>query len=208
MGRRDDNRRATFLAVTSAAAVLFASQGYAATSIEQVAAAAGVSPGTVYNYFRTKGMLLLTVVLLRSSQTMDGVTAGVMAGIDDAASDPARAVTSVAMTYVGPLLELERDLIAEVFGAWFRPSRSPLLPEIVAIDEHAIGNVAAILAGLQATGAVRPEVDPGAAATLLFSAVMMALLVYLGDPDMDRAQVEGFIEAQVALAFAGIGPAG
>ena len=39
---------------------LFTSQGYAATTVEQIAAAADVSPRTVYRYFPTKDALVVT----------------------------------------------------------------------------------------------------------------------------------------------------
>ena len=45
-----------------AALTLFAERGYAATSIEDIAAAAGVTVGTVYRYFRDKAALLADLV--------------------------------------------------------------------------------------------------------------------------------------------------
>lgn len=49
----------------NAAAVLFSEQGYAATTADEVALAAGVSVGTFYNYFRNKRQILLTLVIER-----------------------------------------------------------------------------------------------------------------------------------------------
>ena len=46
----------------AAARELFVDQGYAATTVEQIAAAAGVAVQTVYYTFRTKGSLLREVV--------------------------------------------------------------------------------------------------------------------------------------------------
>ncbi len=42
---------------------LFREQGFAATTVDQVTAAAGVSKGTFYNYFTTKEDLALAIVL-------------------------------------------------------------------------------------------------------------------------------------------------
>ncbi len=57
-GVRQDNRRA---ALMDAAAKLFADQGYSATTIRDIAAAAGMLPGSVYYHFPSKAALLLAV---------------------------------------------------------------------------------------------------------------------------------------------------
>jgi AcrR family transcriptional regulator len=56
-GRRAERRRATGLAIRRAAFRLIGDGGYAATSTEQIALAAGVSPRTFFNYFETKEAL-------------------------------------------------------------------------------------------------------------------------------------------------------
>ena len=57
-GPRQDNRR---VALMDAAATLFAEQGYAATTIRDVAGAAGMLPGSLYYHFPSKAALLLAV---------------------------------------------------------------------------------------------------------------------------------------------------
>ncbi len=56
--RRQDNRRE---AVMDAAARLFAEQGYRATTVRDIASAAGMLPGSVYYHFKSKDALLLAV---------------------------------------------------------------------------------------------------------------------------------------------------
>jgi AcrR family transcriptional regulator len=48
--------------IVSAATDLFASDGFHATSTRKIAAAAGVSEGTVFHYFSTKNALLLAIL--------------------------------------------------------------------------------------------------------------------------------------------------
>src|ERR1700749_1422649 len=57
--RRKDARPGEIVA---AALASFADRGYAATKLEDVAAAAGISKGTIYLYFPTKGDLVRAVV--------------------------------------------------------------------------------------------------------------------------------------------------
>ena len=59
-GLRERKKARTRLAIQHEALRLFTEQGYAATTVEQVAAAADVSPSTVFRYFPTKDDLVLT----------------------------------------------------------------------------------------------------------------------------------------------------
>ncbi|MBL7133210.1 MAG: TetR/AcrR family transcriptional regulator [Phycisphaerae bacterium] len=55
MGKSGDKRQA----ILNAAEKTFGANGYAATTIEQIAADAGISKGSVYNYFRSKQDLFM-----------------------------------------------------------------------------------------------------------------------------------------------------
>jgi AcrR family transcriptional regulator len=56
---RERKKLATWRAIQSAARQLFDEQGYAATTVEQIAAAANVSRATFFNYFAGKDATLL-----------------------------------------------------------------------------------------------------------------------------------------------------
>lgn len=60
--RRREGAQATRKAIVSAAGELFTGRGYAATTIEAIAAAAGVSPETIYAVFGSKRALLAELV--------------------------------------------------------------------------------------------------------------------------------------------------
>ncbi|WP_309644348.1 TetR/AcrR family transcriptional regulator [Phenylobacterium sp.] len=54
MAKQAERRIATRGAILSAAADLFGAHGFAATSVDQIAAAAGVAKGAIYHHFPTK----------------------------------------------------------------------------------------------------------------------------------------------------------
>ena len=54
VGLRERNRARTYAEIADAALDLFERQGYDATTVDQIAAAAGVSPATFFRYFATK----------------------------------------------------------------------------------------------------------------------------------------------------------
>ncbi|MEW2080786.1 TetR family transcriptional regulator [Streptomyces sp. NPDC005283] len=60
LGLRERKKLKTRIAIRRATFGLIAQQGYEATTIEQIAAAAEVSPSTVFRYFPTKEDIVLT----------------------------------------------------------------------------------------------------------------------------------------------------
>ena len=62
LGRRERNKAEKRRRIAEAAAALFAAQGYARTTTQQIAAAADVADGTIFRYASTKPELLLMVM--------------------------------------------------------------------------------------------------------------------------------------------------
>ncbi|WP_338720094.1 helix-turn-helix domain-containing protein [Devosia sp. XK-2] len=60
MGTREENRRQTLKRITQSAMSLFAKQGYEATTLDAIAAAAGISRRTFFHYFKSKDDILLS----------------------------------------------------------------------------------------------------------------------------------------------------
>jgi AcrR family transcriptional regulator len=60
-GLREKQKETRRQAMLGAAARLFKEQGFAKTSMEEIAAAAGLSVATAYNYFKTKGEICIAI---------------------------------------------------------------------------------------------------------------------------------------------------
>jgi AcrR family transcriptional regulator len=117
---RERQREQTRAAVIDAAGTRFVEQGYAATSIAEIARTAGVSPETVYATFGSKRELLRAVVHAAATGMVEG---GMVVGPEllervRAEPDARRRLelmgeaTSEAMRRVGPLDEVVRAAAA------------------------------------------------------------------------------------------------
>jgi AcrR family transcriptional regulator len=92
---------------------LFARDGFEATSVEAIAAAAGCSPRTFYRYFGTKEDVMfhdLPAVLEQLSQDLDGYLASGLS--------PWAAVTEAFADYIGPFDATDPQLPAQRMGLW------------------------------------------------------------------------------------------
>src|SRR5690348_8127515 len=98
-GRRRD--------ILAAAAKLFRRDGFADTAIEAIAAEAEVATGTVYNYFESKGDLLIALVALDGEE----VRAAGRKIIANPPEDPVQAVTKLLTFYIDhALIHLTKEL--------------------------------------------------------------------------------------------------
>lgn len=199
-GRRQQRERRTFAAILSAADRLFHEPGYESTTVEMIAAAAEISPGTVYNYFGTKGAILAAVV---ARQTEDAISAASTA-VDLNAAEPVDALMPVVEVYVDVTLGLGADLLRELFRAVLDPSEVRLAEEMLSVDEYAIVQVAQALSRMQDVGALAEEVNPADAALVVYSLIATAVIVFMSVPGTTPADVKATIRQQLILVFNGI----
>lgn len=99
-------------AIARAALDLFTQKGFQATSVEQIAAAAGIGKSTVYEYYKTKEELFIAAVQEASDQWVDELTA-----IGKETDDPVERLYRIAdlcMEFCEPTRMGENRLFFEV----------------------------------------------------------------------------------------------
>jgi len=179
MSRRSQAERsaATVEALERAARALFSGRGFEATSIDDIAARAGVAKGAFYHHFAAKEEIFVRV--------LDGVQAELAALPLPAASrriaDPLDRIADAVLRWLLAASEPERKRILLVDGpaviGWQRWRE---------IDAKYFGAGArAAVAGVLGEGASAREVE--ALAHLLLGAVMEGALVCASAPDPRRA---------------------
>lgn len=106
VGHPPNEDAATSNRIIDTAAQLFAAQGFAATSVEQVASACGVGKDTIHRRFPSKAALFTAVVERMRARTLDRLEAEIGAADGDALSRLKR----VARWFL--TVSLEPDMIA------------------------------------------------------------------------------------------------
>ena len=157
--------------IIEAALRLFADRGFAATKLEDVAAAAGIGKGTIYLYFPTKEDLFRSVVRQAVLPNLEAVAALTQAP-DLPAADMLRAIAERF------LLLLDTDLTAIPKLVVAESGNFPALSQFYA--EEVVLKGMALIRGILARGIQRGEFRPIDldGALPLFSAPLLLLLLW------------------------------
>lgn len=193
-GRRRD--------ILAAASQLFAKQGFADTSVETIAARAEVGTGTVYNYFSSKGDLLMALVALDGEQVRAKGTR-YMNGIS---GDAATALYGLLSIYIDhSLVHLTKELWRNAMATALTQADSPFGLGYFENDRLLAEQVAELVATLQASGRLRAEIDATQAGSALFILVNGLFMQYVAQEKMAKTQLLARLRAQVDLFVAGLG---
>jgi AcrR family transcriptional regulator len=175
---RDDHVEATRRALLAAARRRFGTLGFAGTSLDDVAAEAGVTKGALYHHFRGKEQLFLEVY--------DEVEAELSAHGLAAAAGGTDAVDALQRGF-GAFLDLALDPAVQRIALLDAPS---VLGTAAKLEVDARHSLAAVRAAVQvgvAEGLLAP-VDPDTIASLLIAACSQAALLIATAPDPAAAR--------------------
>ena len=183
-------------ALLACAETLFVERGYAATTADDIARAAGVSVGAFYNYFRNKRQILLTLALRRLSDIFTQLR---LAQLDLAHGDPHAGI---------------RDAIASVVADGGRPGLRAVWQQLMSLEpelapyqatvrRYALNLIEERLRAARDGGDLWPDLDIEGTAFALF-----ALLDSLSSRRDDDLPEERVIASVTALIERALFPAG
>ena len=172
-GLRERKKAQTRAAIQRHALRLFREAGYSATTMEQIAAAADVSPSTLYRYFPTKEDLILTddydpllAAAFRAQPTDLPILEAFRAAVDTAmlqvpAADRAEALERARLSYAIPEVRaramdhmfVTTDMLADLFAERLNRSSSDLEVRVLA------GTVIGAMVATQQLWLTDPEAD-------------------------------------------------
>jgi AcrR family transcriptional regulator len=165
MGLRERQKADRSERILDAAMRLFREDGVEATHVEAIAGLADVAPGTVYNYFPTKGDLLVGIV---TREVTEVVAAGA-AVVADPPGDVTLALTRLIDSYYDhSQVYLSKEMWRAAMAQTIVAPDAPASRDYVALDAQLAGQMTALIAALQARGRVRADADAGAIGQMLF----------------------------------------
>jgi TetR/AcrR family fatty acid metabolism transcriptional regulator len=175
--------------ILDAAVKVFASQGFHACRVSDIADEAGVAYGLVYHYFSSKDEILDTLFLDRWNVLLK-IISEVDAG-DDAAREKLRAIASFIVDSYHHDPDVMKVIIVEVTRAANSFGRTHLdkIREAYSLIAH-------VVAKAQAAGEFRSDVTPEFAALAFYGAIEQVLTGWIfallpqAPEDMERAKAQ------------------
>jgi AcrR family transcriptional regulator len=175
---------------------LFARHGFDGASVEMIAQAADVSPGTIYNFFPSKIEILMEIQL----QEIESQMARRLAAAGPAPADPRSGMLQLIEHQLRVLYALNRREVRLVTAhAVLDGSASPVGQAYAAADAFFQGEILERLEAYRASGAL-PEATPvEALAALIFSASNGEFYVWLADDTSTVDAVLSRLRGHLAL---------
>ena len=179
--------------ILEAASDRFRRFGYDAALMEDIAEQADVSVGTLYNYFGTKGDVLIAIVSLEVEEILAEGAPLVAAPCPD----PERAVaTLIGLYYDHSLIYLSKAMWRTAIAMAIRSPDSPASRRYTALDARLTDQVCALVASLQARGSVRSDIDTRAVGETLFNTLNQMFLEFTRDEAQTLAALKARVAAQ------------
>ncbi|WP_374652918.1 TetR/AcrR family transcriptional regulator [Dongia sp.] len=192
-GRRRD--------ILAAASQLFRKNGFADTSVEAIAALAEVGTGTVYNYFSSKGDLLMALVALDGEQ----VRAKGKRYIASVSGDAATALYGLLAIYIDhSLVHLTKELWRNAMATAVTQAESPFGTGYAENDRMLAAQVGELVAALQAAGKVRGDLNATTAGAALFILVNGLFMQFVARDRMPKTEIHARLREQVAIFVGGL----
>ncbi len=191
-GLRAQNKADRGRRILECAARLFRERGYDPVRIEDIAAEARMSPGTVYNHFQTKGDVLLAIVTMEVEE--------VLAEGEKVLADPPGGVAEALNRLIGgyyrhSLIYLSKAMWRTAMAHSIAAPDSAFSRRYTGLDLRLTDQICALVADLQARGHLRPEIAARTMGEMVFDDINQMFIDFVKDEgrpmtalldDMDR----------------------
>ncbi len=178
--------------ILAAATDLFREQGYDAVRIEDIAEIAEVSVGTFYNYFQTKGDILVAIVSREVEEVL-------LAGAAVVARPPKTVAEAlqrlVGVYYDHSIVYLSKDMWRTAMALSILNPDTPFSRRYSDLDGLLRNQVCSLILALQTFGRARTDVDAAALGETLFNNLNMMFIEYVKS-DMPLAVLKSAVARQ------------
>lgn len=180
-GLREQHKADRSRRILQAASELFRDQGYDAVRIEDIALRAEVSAGTCYNYFSTKGDILLAIVSMEVEEVVEA-GGSVIAAPPLAVADALDGL--IRLYYDHSLHYLSKAMWRTAMALSIAAPDSPFSQRYSALDAMLARQVSDLVAALQARGSARFDVDASTLGQMIFHDLNQRFMAFVTDEAM------------------------
>lgn len=167
--------------ILSAAVQKFRADGYKRARIEDLAEAADVSVGTVYNYYGTKGDILIAAVTMEVEEVLvEG-----RALVDQPPDDLCEALLALTFCYYDHSLNyLTKEMWRRAMGLAIEAPDTPNGRRYAELDARLAAQVGDLVQRFQRDGAIAADVDAEAVGRVLFNNLNQLFIAFVTDDEM------------------------
>lgn len=179
--------------ILQAAVTKFRADGYRAVRIEDLAEMAEVSVGTVYNYYQTKGDILMATVAMEVEEVLEAgqkILADPPQAVDDAL------LTLIFAYYDHSLVYLTKEMWRTAMALAIEAPSTPNGRRYFELDQRLASQMTDLVAVLQDRGTVRRDIDPEPFGVVLFNNLNQMFLEFVKDNDMPLEVLRQRVAAQ------------
>lgn len=197
-----EERRAQILA---AAARVFARKGFAAATMSAVAKEAGVAPGSIYNYFKSKSDLLVSIPRTFVQPAIQPLNAQINLPAVAAHVAPEQVLNLLAHNMVG-VVHQNADLIRVFISSLPSMTRSTRAKYFEQVPQFALGILETYIGQQMDDGVFRADLNPAIVARMIPGMLMIFMLLQEIVPleDIARFDYDEIVAAVVQVFLHGV----
>lgn len=204
-GLRTKQKAARERRILEAAVRMFRAEGYKSVRIEDLAEAAEVSAGTVYNYYRTKGDILIAVVALEVEEVL---AAGARV-VTNPPNGAEVAILKLIFGYFDHSLEyLSKDMWRLAMALSIEAPDTPNGHRYRDLDQRLSDQVTELIATLQGRNKVRADLSATALGQIVFNTLNQEFIDFVRKDSMTLAQLKEKVAQQMVPLARAIAPYG
>lgn len=181
-------------AILETASRLIEGRGYDATTMRDIADAAGVSHQTLYNYFPTKALVVHGLLMADRQRFADRMSRL----LDDDSTELLTVLDGIVKLAFEIMNQHDRALWREVVSLFFREERE-FFGMLSQNYDTAQARLSTLFERAQKRGALDRDVDVAVLAQTVYAIVDFAVLQFIAEPDTTRAAIRKRVAAQLRL---------
>ena len=192
LSRRERRKERTYRHLLQSAEVLFRTQGYDATTVEEIAERADVAKGTVFNYFENKASILSAVLFSRTQSILRSPP-----GENQPAPERIKHLFMALWSELSPYRNIARRFVAYSLAQPEpqKPPENAILP---------IQTLAILIEQGQNQGHFRKDINVELSSKILLTFFSHTFLITSNEKDYDEQANAALLEQCLSLLYHGM----